>query len=414
MVVSASEPDGDAAPRSAVAERLTEAAQELSLARDLPTIMSVVRQAARALTGADGATFILSDGELCYYADEDAIAPLWKGARFPKHACISGWSMLNRSAVVIEDIYQDARVPHDAYRPTFVKSLAMVPIREREPVGAIGNYWARSHRASAEELRGLQTLANLTSVAMANVQLYDELQQRVRECQAAVEARDEFIAIAAHELRTPLTALQLQLQGLLLRKESVEPGLLSERVSRAIQSGKRLGLLIDGLLDVSQAAQGNLVLETQQLDLVELCRNVVSGFDRAAERAGCALSFDARQAVTGIWDGTRIEQVLAHLLSNALKFGRGMPIEVRVLRRGAEVRLEVQDHGTGIPPELADKLFERFGRAGAVNHYAGLGLGLYLAREIVEAHGGRIRCHSAPNEGSTFIVELPLEAAAAS
>src|SRR5512143_859954 len=110
--------------------------QELSLSRDLDAIMQIVRRAARQLTGADGATFVLREGPHCFYADEDAIEPLWKGRRFPLEACISGWAMLNRSEAIIEDIYVDPRIPVEAYRPTFVKSLAMVPIRSAAPIGA--------------------------------------------------------------------------------------------------------------------------------------------------------------------------------------------------------------------------------------------------------------------------------------
>lgn len=162
-------------------ERLVDAVQELSLARDLDAVTAVVRRTARALTGADGATFVLRDGDKCYYADEDAIEPLWKGQRFPMSICISGWAMLNRSATVIEDIYLDPRIPHEAYRPTFVKSLVMVPIRTREPIGAIGNYWAQTHRATDEEVHLLQALADSASVAMENVQVYSELERRVEE-----------------------------------------------------------------------------------------------------------------------------------------------------------------------------------------------------------------------------------------
>src|SRR5881227_3603981 len=116
---------------------LLEVIQRLSQARDLATVQEIVRAAARRLTGADGATFVLRDGDRCHYADEDAIEPLWKGQRFPMEVCISGWAMLNRQSAVIEDIYADSRIPHDAYRPTFVKSLVMVPIRTLDPVGAI-------------------------------------------------------------------------------------------------------------------------------------------------------------------------------------------------------------------------------------------------------------------------------------
>ena len=125
-------------------ERLVGVVQELSRTQDLEGVMQVVRTAARALTGADGATFVLRDGQKCHYADEDAISPLWKGQRFPMTSCISGWVMLNALPAVIEDIYNDMRIPAEAYRPTFVKSLVMVPIRQTDPIGAIGTYWVRN------------------------------------------------------------------------------------------------------------------------------------------------------------------------------------------------------------------------------------------------------------------------------
>lgn len=162
-------------------EELVEVVQRLSFARDLATIMDIVRHAARRLTGADGATFVLRDNGKCYYAEEDAISPLWKGQRFPMSACISGWAMINRQSAVIEDIYADPRIPADAYRPTFVKSLAMVPIRTIDPVGAIGNYWAERHQPTTEEIKVLQALADVTAVAMENVSVYEELEQRVRQ-----------------------------------------------------------------------------------------------------------------------------------------------------------------------------------------------------------------------------------------
>ena len=157
---------------------LTGVVQALSLARDLPTIQDIVRRAARRLTGADGATFVLRDGDRCFYADEDAIAPLWKGQRFPLEACISGWAMLNRRPVVIPDIYADDRIPHDAYRPTFVQSLAMMPIRSAEPLGAIGAYWATHHVPNRDELELLAALAASPAIAMEHVGVLADLEGR--------------------------------------------------------------------------------------------------------------------------------------------------------------------------------------------------------------------------------------------
>ncbi len=174
-------------------ERLLRAVQELSLARSLPDVQRIVRVAARELTGCDGATFVLRDNGKCFYADEDAIAPLWKGSRFPLEACISGWAMINRKSVVIPDIYQDSRIPVDAYRPTFVKSLVMVPIRKLDPIGAIGNYWAYQRQPSERQVSLLQGLADSTSIAMENVQVYSELEQRVHDRTIALEKANEEI-----------------------------------------------------------------------------------------------------------------------------------------------------------------------------------------------------------------------------
>lgn len=166
-------------------ERLLRAIQELSLATHLSEVQQAVRTAARDLAGCDGATFVLRDGDLCYYADEDALAPLWKGLRFPIESCVSGWTMLNREHAVISDVYADPRVPHDAYRPTFVRSLVMTPIRTMAPIGAIGAYWADNHEATADEVSLLRALADATSLALEKVTIHRELEQEVALAQEA-------------------------------------------------------------------------------------------------------------------------------------------------------------------------------------------------------------------------------------
>jgi hypothetical protein len=156
---------------------------------------------ARRLTGADGATFVLRDDDRCFYADEDAIAPLWKGQHFPMSTCVSGWVMRNRRSVSIPDIYADTRISTDPYRPTFVRSLAMVPIRQLEPVGAIGNYWASYHQPADREMNLLQALADSTAVALENVRVMCELESARRESleRLALLKPAEEIALTHHE-----------------------------------------------------------------------------------------------------------------------------------------------------------------------------------------------------------------------
>jgi diguanylate cyclase (GGDEF)-like protein len=165
---------GDNAANTLAAEQtsvdaLIDVVQGLSTARQLGEIQQIVRDAARNLTGADGATIALRDGERCHYVDESAIAPLWKGQRFRLDECISGWVMAHGEAAVIEDVYGDMRVPHDHYRPTFVASLAVVPVRAGDPIGAIGAYWGERHHPSEREVALLRSLADATAAALENV-----------------------------------------------------------------------------------------------------------------------------------------------------------------------------------------------------------------------------------------------------
>jgi len=178
-------------------ERLLRAARDLALARTQEDVQRIVSNAARELAGSDGAAFVLRDDGKCYYADEDAIAPLWKGHAFPIENCISGWSILNRQSASIADIYVDPRVPHDAYRPTFVKSLLMVPIGVADPVGAIGNYWAQQRQPSDEEEALLLQLGELTAIAMENVQVCSELERLLRERTTALEKVQAEVRILA-------------------------------------------------------------------------------------------------------------------------------------------------------------------------------------------------------------------------
>jgi hypothetical protein len=320
-------------------ERLVAVVQELSLARDLSGVMAIVRSAARELTGADGATFVLRDGDLCHYADEDAIAPLWKGWRFPMSTCISGWVMLQAEPAVIEDIYADPRIPAEAYRPTFVKSLAMVPIRARAPIGAIGAYWAQRRVPTAEELRLLQALADSTSIALENVRLYMDLEERVRDrtnaLELAVKELDAFSYSVSHDLRAPLRAITGYTRIVLDDEQASLPEECREYLEKALRAGFRMNGLIEDLLQLSRVARSELT--RVKVDLTELALSVVSELSRAEP---------ARKVAVVIAPGLQCEgdpgllRVLIHnLLDNAWKFT--MRTVHRIVRRhGGTIRAE--------------------------------------------------------------------------
>ena len=164
-------------PPTPAAELLVEAVRTLSSAKTVEDVTGIVKTAARRMTGADGACLVLREDGMCYYADEDAIAPLWKGKRFPMEACVSGWVMTHHQPALIPDIYLDTRVPHDACRPTFVKSLAIVPIRALGPVGALGVYWATPAAPTPTEVRWLQSLADSTALALECLKTEREAKQ---------------------------------------------------------------------------------------------------------------------------------------------------------------------------------------------------------------------------------------------
>ncbi|NJM48489.1 MAG: PAS domain S-box protein [Alkalinema sp. RU_4_3] len=162
-------------------EYLIEVVQQLSLAADLQQTIEIACQAARALTGADGATFVLREVEMSYYVNEEAIAPLWKGQKFPIDNCIGGWCIRHAQTVEIADVFADDRIPKSVYAETFVKSMVMVPIREIDPIGAIGNYWTDPHIATTAELKLLKMLANATSIAIGKIQIHQELNRQTAE-----------------------------------------------------------------------------------------------------------------------------------------------------------------------------------------------------------------------------------------
>ena len=300
-------------------------------------------------------------------------------------------------------------------------ALIRASARPRGAYGVIGAHTGTQREFTANDVNFLQSVANVIAAALDRRRIEEQLRQaeqraqeeRARNAQAreALRERDEFISVAAHELRTPLTALQLKLQGLERGlKLPTEGGIIGARVEGALRQTERLSTLVERLLDVSRIASGRLELAPERCDLSALVRQVAEDFREPASAAGSELRLHVAERLEGVWDRLRLEQVLVNLLSNAVKYGGGRPIAVRLSSTGDRVHIDIADQGIGIAAEDLARIFTRFERAAPVRNYGGLGLGLYISRHIVDAHGGTIHVSSQPGEGSTFSIELPLVA----
>jgi two-component system OmpR family sensor kinase len=251
-------------------------------------------------------------------------------------------------------------------------------------------------------------------VAFVSAALQAGYRERERLQGEALRARDEFLSVASHELRTPITVAQLQIQRLRrrLHRGQLEAGRLAAQIESTAASVERLGELVDALLDVSRVATGKVLAERVPLDLSAAVAGAASQLEQAARLNGSELRLEIEPGVRGVGDPLRIEQVVTNLVSNAIKYGRGAPIVVRLARGGGRATLTVSDHGVGIAPGDVARIFDRFERASNARHYGGLGLGLWISREIVRASGGSIAVESEPGDGATFRVELPVPAPA--
>ncbi len=287
-----------------------------------------------------------------------------------------------------------------------VTSILIAPLKLRRTV--IGHITlmrdAGSPAYTHDDEMLLDDLAHRAAQAIENARLYGE-------AQAAVAARDEFLSIASHELRTPLTALRLALEN--MRRvssrdalEKLSPEYVERVLVTAERQGQRLENLVAALLDVSRIQMGRLELDVEEVDISSIVFDAAASLEDEARQTGSTISVRG-EPVRGYWDRLRISQVVTNLLANAVKYGAGKPVEVEFGPRGEGARLVVRDHGIGIEPGDLPQIFERFERAVSSRNYGGLGLGLYIVKRIVEAHGGTISVESKPGEGSAFAVELP-------
>lgn len=259
---------------------------------------------------------------------------------------------------------------------------------------------------SETDLPFIEELANRAATAVDKARLY-------LEAQKALRTRDEFLSVASHELKTPLTSILLNIQAVIkkIQKTEIESPEIREIVKMLELSSRqshRMARLINDLLNVSVASTGRLQIEKEETELIGLVKEVILSFKARLKDSNIQVVVDMDEKIVGMWDKVRIEQVIANLLSNAIKYGKGKPILITVKKLGKNAHIRIKDNGIGIKKVDQEMIFEQFKRAVNSKEYSGLGVGLYICLQIVEAHKGKLSVESKAGDGASFIVDLPL------
>ncbi|WP_164019226.1 PAS domain-containing protein [Pyxidicoccus trucidator] len=400
-------------------ELVNETGQTLAAELHLEKLVQGVTDVATRLSkAAFGAFFynVLNEQGQSYMLYTLSGAPLEAFSKFPMPRATRVFEPTFKGDGILrsDDITKDPRYGHSApyhgmppgHLP--VRSYLAVPVRSRsgEVLGGLFFGHPATGVFTLREEKLVAGLAAQVAVAMDNAHLF----QRAQE---AIASRDTFLSIASHELRTPITSMKMQAQHMRKRIAAQDPTAFEpERVTRLVDQTERsigrLSRLVEDMLDISRIVTGRLNIQLEQVDLAELTRDVVERFRQQLTEAGHALELHLAPGIVGRWDRDRLEQVLTNLLTNALKYAPGAPLKVTTQEVGTTALLEVEDRGPGIAPESQHRIFERFERLVGASAVSGLGLGLHIARHIVEAHGGTIRVRSSVGEGACFVVELPI------
>jgi signal transduction histidine kinase len=401
----------------AVLETLNRVSVNLSAELDLQKLVQDVTNSATLLTHADlGAFFFRATGQqgevYTLYASTGASRESVSRLLMPVPATMSKKIFAGTGTIRSNDTRTDPRFEefrsndHDANGNLEMVSFLSAPVVSRggEVIGGLLFGHGIPNRFSDREEKIAAGLAAQAAVAIDNARLY----QRSKE---AIAVRDEFLSICSHELKTPLTTLKLQAQKnkrILAKQNVLTDQSVNSLLSTTEKQVDRLSRLVDDMLDVSRIVTGRLKVETEPFELGELVQEIAERLSPQIEAAGCRVRMEIGPAIVGEWDRLRIDQVVTNLITNAAKYGPGKPIYVSVMEEAGEAKISIRDEGIGIAPEHHRRIFERFERAVEDSGISGLGLGLYITRQIVEAHGGSIQVESQVGQGASFIVTLPI------
>jgi len=384
--------------RIAILEKLLAVSRQLNSTLEMRRLLTQIVQAATELTDADGASILLleEDGRHLYFAaisgpDTETL----QGTLVPVDNSLAGWVVQNRTTVIVEDAQSDQRMfVINAVDPT--QSIIAAPLLFGERViGVIETLTMRTRRLfTQQDAETLETLASIAAVAVENARLFQQ---------------SDWIAQVVHEIRTPLTAIVSYAE--LLQRPNLPAEMHQQFAGIIAQEADRVTQLVNQFLDLARLESGRVTLAREPLNLAEVAALSLNVVKPLSEKHQITLNAEIEPDLPPvIGDAKRLHQVLLNLLSNAIKYSDASDtVTLRIYRSGAEIQVMVRDTGPGIAPEHLSKLFQKFSRVpGSEQKATGSGLGLIIARQIVEAHGGRIWVHSVVGQGSEFCFSLPL------
>lgn len=385
--------------------------KELSSAKDIEAVLQIVTTAAKELVAADGATFVVKEGNMCYYAEEDAIDALWKGCRLPIDECISGWAIVHDKVVSIEDIYVDDRILPIVYESTFIKSMLIVPVKTDGFLGAIGSYWPYSYQATEEEIVLLQDLADMAAIAIERVNTAAHLSVQLGERTALLEGLtyhnlqlEEFCYIISHNLRAPLHNL------LMLNEMISESACMKEKTLLISKQRPVVDFLHETFEQLIEATQvrTDLSIEKQGIDIASSFLKTMNSLQGEILKSEAAITYDFTPIGTIHYPLQYFNSILMNLLSNSIKYRsleRKPKVHVKTYLKEGWIFLEVEDNGLGIDLQKNGKNLFKL-RKIFHQHPDAKGFGLFITKTQIEALGGKIWAESAPNKGLKMIVQL--------
>lgn len=383
--------------------------QGLSTVTKVEELSQLVTHMARQIANADGTTFVLKENDKCYYFDEYAISELWKGQKFPANSCLSGWSMINKQIAIIPNIYLDNRVPHDVYRPTFVKSVCMVPVRKEDPIAAIGCYWQNETTPTVEQLESLQILADTCAVVFHNIQLKNDLKNELAEnATLSVQNRDleVYLYSLVHDLRNPLAILS-GISSILNRSVVSDNKMVVNSLKNMTKTVNQMALQIDKMLALYRVS--NSALQKCDVNVSEMAFDISESMKLAYPIPQAEVSIEKNMMAHA--DVLLLKIILENLFSNAFKYSTKEKLRKISFQMHEETQQErifvVTDNGIGFDNEKAENLFKPLVRLHAAKDFSGTGLGLSSVAKIIQVHGGRIWAHASENQGSQFYFSLP-------